>query len=85
MLLRKAASPNSSWGEVFGEAAARCQDWPAKWPVWEMGHGIEGAVGVGHGLLFQVLLNSFFAQTHMPQAFEWVTYLTTELFKWGQG
>lgn len=50
-----------------------------------MGHGVEGAVGVGHGLLFQVLLNSFFAQTHMPQAFEWVTYLTTELFKWGQG
>lgn len=53
--------------------------------VWEMGHGVEGAVGVGHGLLFQVLLNSYFAQTHMPQAFEWVTYLTTELFKWGQG
>lgn len=50
-----------------------------------MEHGVGGAVGVGHGLSFLVLLNSFFAQTHMAQAFEWVTYLTTKLFKWGQG
>lgn len=75
MLLRKAASPNSSWGEVVGEAgstppglaskmAQQCRRW-----------------GMGWGKLRESGMSSHFRFSQI-QASEWVTYFTMKLFKW---